>query len=259
MAGMILESKFERYRGNERADRQVEKILEAHEDAIEKGTEDERILILPEFVPCQKKLSETEIAFVIFPSNRGGYCIQPQKKEYSMNYKCCFPEEWLGAEGEELQKLTGLTGAIFCHKSGFIMSTETMDEAVEACKISLKQYVEEPSVVCFGMPEDEAEELLHLLPGFQNVQVKKVGIQELPEMEMEGIYAEVAMDKTEWKHLVKSKVKEILKYKPEAVCVSGGVFETYPVVHALRKKHIPILTIVEREGKKILVRIPSGS
>ena len=67
MAGMILESKFERFRGNERADRKIEEILEAHDDAVEEGKCDERIQILPEFVPCQKRLSETEIAFVIFP------------------------------------------------------------------------------------------------------------------------------------------------------------------------------------------------
>lgn len=74
----------------------------AHDDAVEEGKCDERILILPEFVPCQKRLSETEIAFVIFPSNRGGYCIQPQKKEFSMNYKCAFPEAWLGLGGRSI-------------------------------------------------------------------------------------------------------------------------------------------------------------
>lgn len=259
MAGMILESKFERYRGNERADRCIEKILEAHEDAVEDGKEDEKILILPEFVPCQKRLSETEIAFVIFPSNRGGYCIQPQKKEYSMNYKCCFPEEWLGLEGEELQKETGLSGAIFCHKGGFIMSVGTIEDAVEACKISMAQYVEEPSVVCYGAVDEETEELLHLLPGMKNIQVHKIGIPDLPEMEVDGVYGEVAMDKTEWKRFVKARVKEILRYKPEAVYVDGNVFTMYPVVHALRKKHIPVLTRIEKNGKKLLIRIPSGS
>ncbi len=104
MAGMILESKFERFRGNERADRKIEEILEAHDDAVEEGKCDERILILPEFVPCQKRLSETEIAFVIFPSNRGGYCIQPQKKEFSMNYKCAFQKPGLGWREKHYRK-----------------------------------------------------------------------------------------------------------------------------------------------------------
>ena len=76
VAGMILENKFDRYRGNERADKRVEEIYERHMQAFHdrgKHCEDARILILPEFVPCQKFLSETPIAFVVFPSNRGGY------------------------------------------------------------------------------------------------------------------------------------------------------------------------------------------
>ena len=83
---MILDNKFARYLGNERADKRIEEILE-----VQNPEADSRILVLPEFIPCQKRLSETDIAFVIFPSNRGGYCIQPQKKEYSLNYKCSFP------------------------------------------------------------------------------------------------------------------------------------------------------------------------
>ena len=37
MAGMILENKCERYRGNERADRRVEEILVEQEQAIKAG------------------------------------------------------------------------------------------------------------------------------------------------------------------------------------------------------------------------------
>jgi len=37
VAGMILENKFERYRGNERADRQIEEVLAAHERAVRPG------------------------------------------------------------------------------------------------------------------------------------------------------------------------------------------------------------------------------
>ena len=60
--------------------------------------------------------------FVIFPSNRGGYCIQPQKREYSLHYKCSFPERWLGLEKEELVEASGLESAVFCHKGGFLMT-----------------------------------------------------------------------------------------------------------------------------------------
>ena len=261
VAGMILENKFERFRGNERADKRVEEIYAHHEQAVhdrEKHRDDARILILPEFVPCQKFLSETEIAFVIFPSNRGGYCIQPQKKEYSMNYKCSFPVEWLGLENEELVVATGLKSAGFCHKGGFLMTTGELADAVQACHISMEQFQEKQVIVNLGGTE-EADELLVQLPGVSSAKVVHLEFPELPELEIQGIYGEAALEKQEWKCLIKEQVKKILKYKPEAVFAGENLFAAYPIVHSLRKKHIPVLTLVQKDGKKLIVRIPSGS
>ena len=261
VAGMILENKFERYLGNERADKRVEEILEEHQKAIlsgEKSKEEARILILPEFVPCQKRLSETDIAFVIFPSNRGGYCIQPQKKEYSLNYKCSFPVEWLGLENEELVAATGLSSAGFCHKGGFLMTTGTLEDAVKACEISLADFHEKPVIVNFGSDED-ADALLSQMPKLQSAQIVHIDFPSVPDLEIQGIYGEVSMEKQEWKAAVKEQVKKILKYKPETVYVGNHTFAAYPVVHMLRKKHIPVLTMVEKDGRNLLVRIPSGS
>ena len=261
VAGMILENKFERFRGNERADKRVEEIYAHHEQAVhdrEKHRDDARILILPEFVPCQKFLSETEIAFVIFPSNRGGYCIQPQKKEYSMNYKCSFPVEWLGLENEELVVATGLKSAGFCHKGGFLMTTGELADAVQVCRISMEQFQEKPVIVNLGGTE-EADELLVQLPGVSSAKVVHLEFPELPELEIQGIYGEAALEKQEWKSLIKEQVNKILKYKPEAVFVGENLFAAYPIVHSLRKKHIPVRTLVQTDGKKLIVRIPSGS
>lgn len=255
VAGMILENKFERYRGNARADQRVEQVLKGHDQK-------DRILVLPEFIPCQKALTETEIAFVIFPSNRGGYCIQPQKREYSMNYKCSFPSQWLGLEGEELVKETGLSSAGFCHKGGFLMTVGELEDAKAACQKALDVYQEDSVIVSLSTSDAEAEELLKQTAstrGIPSVRICHVDFAALPELEIEDNYAEVAMEKQDWKSYVKEQVRQILKYKPEAVYVQGNVFETYPIVHALRKKHIPVLTMIEKEGKKLVVRIPSGS
>ena len=255
VAGMILENKFERYRGNARADQRVEQVLEEHNPK-------DRILVLPEFIPCQKALAETEIAFVIFPSNRGGYCIQPQKREYSMNYKCSFPSQWLGLEGEELVKETGLSSAVFCHKGGFLMTVGELEDAKAACKKALEVYQEDSVIVSLSAPDTEAEELLKQIAGARgipSVRICHVDFAALPELEIEDNYAEVALEKQDWKARVREQVRQILKYKPEAVYVQGNVFETYPLVHALRKKHIPVLTMIEKAGRKLIVRIPSGS
>ena len=86
-----------------------------------------------------------------------------------------------------------------------------------------------------------------------------MALPELPERNEDGIFTEVAMEKQEWKNRIKAQVKAILKEKPEAVYVEGEVFYTYPVVHALRKKHVPVLTMIKKEERKLLIKIPSGS
>lgn len=262
VAGMILENKFERYKGNERADKRIDEILKDHDQKS-------RILVLPEFIPCQKALSETDIAFVIFPSNRGGYCIQPQKKEYSMNYKCSFPESWLGLEGDELIKETGLDTAVFCHKGGFIMTVGQLDEAVMACQKAVDSYEENSVIVKYGklisddMPDEIDKIILDTakMLGIKGARIVNADLMPVPDIEImedgqSQAYAKVSMEKQQWKAYVKEHVKKILKYKPEAVFVSGDVFYTYPVVRALRKKHIPVLTSMEKDGKKLIIKLP---
>lgn len=186
---------------------------------------------------------------MIFPSNRGGYCIQPQKKEYSLNYKCSFPVEWLGLENEELIEKTGLESAGFCHKGGFLMTAGTLEDAIKACEISLEEFHEKPIIVNFG-GDFSVDELLLQLPKLQSAKVVHIDFPELPELEMLGIYGEILMERQEWKAAVKDQVKMILKYKPEAVFVGNNTFAAYPVVHMLRKKHIPVLTLAEKMGSR---------
>lgn len=53
---MILENKFERYLGNERADRRVEEILTEHAASLASGdtpAENTNILILPDLFPAK--------------------------------------------------------------------------------------------------------------------------------------------------------------------------------------------------------------
>ena len=265
VAGMVLENKFARYRADARADEKINQVLAMQE--IQGG--DARILVLPEFVPCQKRLKETDIAFVIFPSNRGGYCIQPQKKPDSMNYKCNFPKQWLGLENEELQAATGLASAGFCHKGGFLMTVGDEADAIRACEISLEEYEQKPVIVCLwdagetqetkNCEREETEHMLRQIPDMTDAQICHMTLPHLPDLEEQGMYAEVAMEKEDWKKYIKEFVKQILECKPEAVYVTADLFAAYPVVHALRKKHVPILMHTKKEGKTRIVRLPSGS
>lgn len=265
VAGMVLENKFARYRADARADEKINQVLAMQE--TQGG--DARILVLPEFVPCQKRLKETDTAFVIFPSNRGGYCIQPQKKPDSMNYKCSFPKQWLGLENEELQKATGLASAGFCHRGGFLMTVGDEADAIRACEISLEEYEQKPVIVCLWdageaqetkkCEREETEHMLRKIPDMTDAQICHMTLPHLPDLEEQGMYAEVAMEKEDWKKYIKEFVKQILECKPEAVYVTADLFAAYPVVHALRKKHMPVLMRAKKEGKTRIVRLPSGS
>lgn len=245
-AGMILVNKFEKYKGNERAEKRVNEILTAHESAVlsgEKSAIEAKILVLPEFVPCQKQLRETEIAFIIFPSNRGGYCIQPLKKEHSLNYKCSFPENWLGLEGEELQKATGLNSANFCHKGGFIMTADDLNDAISACKISLENFSESLCLVSLGTSPETAsltDRHLNQLPHMKNATIIHLALPEIPNITFDGNYGEITMEKADFKTFIKNYIKEVLKYKPDAVYIDGELLLVYPIIRALRKKHVPV-------------------
>lgn len=265
LAGNILENKFAKYRGNERADQQIEEFLGLAEDGI---------LVMPQFVPCQKKLTDTEVEFIVFPSNRGGFCIQPLKKPGSMNYKCDFPKEWLGLEGEELKQMTDLQSANFCHKGGFIMTVGELADAIEACKISQRAYVNAPVIIYYRDGENasntyvaddavkELEQKVKTLEGMEHTRLKVVDFPDMPELiqdETDGFYDKIDMEKEDWKILQKKVLKKMLKYKPEAVIVEGNTLMAYPMIHLLRKKHVSVLTTV-RDGEAVrLVRIPSGS
>jgi len=133
-----------------------------------------------------------------------------------------------------------------------------LEDAVNACLISLQEFHEESVVVSFG-GSVETDELLAQLLKLKPAKVVHLDFPELPEMEIQGVFGEILMEKQDWKKAVKEQVKQILRYKPEAVFVGNSFFSAYPVVHMLRKKHIPVLTVVEKDGQKLLVRIPSGS
>lgn len=78
--------------------------------------------------------------FVIMPSGshwklRG---IPPTLHD-RMKVRCPLPEEWAGLLEEDLKKVSGIPGAIFCHKGRFISIWETKEDALKALHIALQK------------------------------------------------------------------------------------------------------------------------
>lgn len=109
------------------------------EDAIEKA--EEHIMVLNQFVPWQEYIFSStspkadEIQFVVFPSNRGGYnwqCVPDGLGSFGQRKSV--PEEWKGLRDDDIQKVTGIDTATFCHPAGFIGGAETFADAYALAK-----------------------------------------------------------------------------------------------------------------------------
>lgn len=109
------------------------------EEAIEKA--EEHIMVLNQFVPWQEYIFSStspkadEIQFVVFPSNRGGYnwqCVPDGLGSFGQRKSV--PEEWKGLRDDDIQKVTGIDTATFCHPAGFIGGAETLADAYALAK-----------------------------------------------------------------------------------------------------------------------------
>lgn len=110
---------------------------------VEKAIEDSEghIMVLEQFVPWQEfvfsstNLKASEVQFVVFPANRGGYNWQCVPDELgSFGQRKSVPKEWRGLSDRELQKVTGVETATFCHPAGFIGGAETLEDAYALAK-----------------------------------------------------------------------------------------------------------------------------
>jgi len=64
-------------------------------------------------------------------------CIPPSQTQ-KMQMRHPLPAEWAGLLEEELQKISGISGAIFCHKSRFISVWKTKEDALKALTLTLQ-------------------------------------------------------------------------------------------------------------------------
>ena len=102
------------------------------------------------------------------------------------------------------------------------MTVGELSDAVEACRISLDSFKDEKALVNVG-GSDAVDELLRELPGMAQAQIYHIPLPELPGLEQDGSYGEVAMEKNDWKLRNRDYVKQILQYRPE-VFMSRGMY-----------------------------------
>ncbi len=104
----------------------------------------EHIMCLEQFVPWRdviltsKNEKASDIQFVVYPSNRGGYNWQGVPKRMGIKaLRKEVPRNWWGLSKAELRKVTQVPSATFCHPTGFIGGAETFDDAIAMAKLAI--------------------------------------------------------------------------------------------------------------------------
>ena len=94
----------------------------------------DKILILDEYIPYEYAIFKLnlDLNFVVYPSNRDGYAAHTVPTKYKgFTPKIPLKKEWAGLRDEELQKVSGVKTAKFCHKNLFLATAQTKEDALK--------------------------------------------------------------------------------------------------------------------------------
>lgn len=122
---------------------QAEHSLLAEEKIIEiyKNTKDKQIIILDKNYPSEHILNSfPEPLFIIYPREADkfwGVKAVRENLETFVNKKN-FPKSWAGLRDEELQNVTGVRDAVFCHRALFLAVARSKEGAIKLAQIAVE-------------------------------------------------------------------------------------------------------------------------
>jgi len=108
--------------------------------SVYNSTIDKRIIILDKDYPCEYILNKfSEPLFVVYPRTDnvsfGAKAVREDSKTFKNRKN--FPIGWAGLRDEELQKITGVADAVFCHRGLFLAVAKTKEGAIKLAELAL--------------------------------------------------------------------------------------------------------------------------
>ncbi len=110
-------------------------------EAIE-NAEDPRVIVLEQYTPWKKTVlnSSEEALYVVYPSQTGQWRIQTVPAERgSFENRKSLPKAWAGLSGVELQEVTRIDDAMFCHNGLFIAGAESFESTMKMASMALQE------------------------------------------------------------------------------------------------------------------------
>lgn len=113
----------------------AEKVLSAYE-----ASEDKRIIILEDTYPWRNVIqAKPEPLFVVYPENGTGRwnASTVRVADFSFSNRKDFPKAWGGLRSAELEAVSGVKGALFCHTKLFFIVADSKEAILQLVKIAL--------------------------------------------------------------------------------------------------------------------------
>lgn len=102
--------------------------------------EDKRLIVFDRYYPSDEFLKQyPEPIFTVFPREDGKWGLNSiRDDDNSFSNRKSLPESWAGKRGEELEKITGVKDAFFCHNARFMAVAKTKVAILKLAELALK-------------------------------------------------------------------------------------------------------------------------
>ncbi len=110
-------------------------VAKAIEDA-----EDPRLIVLEQYTPWKRTVHalSTDALYMVYPSNSGDWRIQTVPVEPgSFEDRKSLPKPWAGLSNKELQEVTQIEDAMFCHNGLFIAGAASFESTMKMAAMAL--------------------------------------------------------------------------------------------------------------------------
>jgi uncharacterized UPF0160 family protein len=115
-------------------------MLEYVKEVYEKS-EDKSLLVFNRSVPKNLLVAYPEVKAVVYPSIDKGVqtwraSMVPKSFENPFINRVNFPKNWAGLVNEELAKVSGISDAVFCHKTLYLFCAHSIESTIKAAKMA---------------------------------------------------------------------------------------------------------------------------
>lgn len=91
-------------------------------------------------IPVRRLSLYPEPIYFVMPKSKPGVwqVVAVSKGENSFEARKPLPENWMGLTGEKLEEVTGVLGALFCHRGRFLCTANSKEAALKLAKLAIE-------------------------------------------------------------------------------------------------------------------------